>query len=337
MEKNGEKKYENVSVKRLEHSEIEIDGEIKASVLDFWYKEVLKNAAKNADIAGFRTGKAPEELVEKQMGQMKILEKAAESAIDKVYPIIIEEVLSKENIRPIGTPVIAATKLALGNPLGFKAKTSIFPEVKIDDYKKIAEGVPRENDPAVLEKDIDAVIEDLRKTSEFQEINDEFAKKFGDFKNVQEMRLKISENILNEKKREIKEKRRGSIAEKLIAASEIDVPEILVESELDTMVGRFRHDVEQAGMTLENYLSKIEKTEDEIRRDWHESAVKRARLELILAYIARKENISPDEERVKKEMEHILSHHKDADRFRARMFVEHMLQNEKVLEFLENL
>ena len=47
------------------------------------------------------------------------------------------------------------------------------------------------------------------------------------------------------------------------------------------------------------------------------------------------EKIKPEEDQVQKEIEHILSHHKDAPEERVRIFVETMLTNEKVFDFLE--
>ena len=133
-----------------------------------------------------------------------------------------------------------------------------------------------------------------------------------------------------------KEKNRLAIIEKLVKESDIAVPELMIESEFIKMLAQFKDDIARAGLTYESYLSHIKKTEDDIRKEWRENAIKRAKTQLILAKIAKEEKIAPDEERVKKEVDHIISHHKDADRFRVRMYVENMLTNEMTLEFLEN-
>lgn len=72
-----------------------------------------------------------------------------------------------------------------------------------------------------------------------------------------------------------------------------------------------------------------------MRKEWQPIADKRAKSQIILNNIAREQNITANEEEIKKEMENILSHHKDADRFRVRMFVETFLTNELVFQFLE--
>jgi FKBP-type peptidyl-prolyl cis-trans isomerase (trigger factor) len=88
-------------------------------------------------------------------------------------------------------------------------------------------------------------------------------------------------------------------------------------------------------MTFDGYLKQINKTESDIQKEWRESAIKRAKLELILKHIARKEKIEPKAEDIKKEVDHIMSHHKTADRFKARMYVENSMVNQMVFEFLE--
>ena len=63
---------------------------------------------------------------------MSILGEAAEEALNEVYPSIIES----EKLFVMGQPEVAITKLAKGNPLGFKITVAILPEFKLPDYKK---------------------------------------------------------------------------------------------------------------------------------------------------------------------------------------------------------
>jgi FKBP-type peptidyl-prolyl cis-trans isomerase (trigger factor) len=252
-------------------------------------------------------------------------------------------------------------------------ETAVMPEIELADYSKLSrEAQSKIPEPVteVEEKEIDNVIEDLRKRvgvekvvhgdaekkaegstennteiengaknateSPLPELDEAFIKKFGDFKDVSAFREKIKENIIEQKKFEVKDKRRAAIADKLIQEARFDVPEIIVDSELDTMIGQFRADVERSGYTLEGYLTHIKKTEQDIRKEWRENAVRRARLELILKHIGRTEKITLNEDEVKKEVDHIANHHKGADRFRIRMYVENLMTNQKVFEFLEN-
>ena len=141
------------------------------------------------------------------------------------------------------------------------------------------------------------------------------------------------------------EKRRLKIIESLVSKTEISLPKVLVESELERMLAQFRGDVEntlqqgsgQAGLKWADYLQQVKKTEIEIKEEWHDKAVDRVKAELIIAKIAEKEKLEPEKEAIEHEAEHLLHHYPDADPIRVRLYFYTRLQTQKVLEFLENL
>ena len=102
------------------------------------------------------------------------------------------------------------------------------------------------------------------------------------------------------------------------------------------MLAQFKNDIETAGVSYNDYLTQIKKTEEDLKNEWKETAVKRAKSQFVLNTIAKEEKIAPTEEDIKKEVDLIVSHHKDADRFRVRMYVENFLSNELVFQFLES-
>lgn len=341
--KNGDKRYANIKISKLENSEVEIEGEIVAEYFEEHRKNIVKKLTENAELPGFRKGFAPENMVIARFGNIKILEDAAQEALDSQYSSIVTDY----SISAVGAPQVTITKIAEKNPLGFKIKTAVFPEINISDYKEIAvkavAEIAKNADIVVVEeKEVEDVVLQLRKSKATKEeenlpvVDDEFAKSVGDFKDVADLRAKIKENLLADKKIRAKEKKRLIILEKLEEKMTTTVPELFIESELLKMIAQFKDDITRAGLAYETYLEHIKKTETDIRKEWRENAIKRAKTQLILGHIANIEKIVPDEDVVKKEIEHILSHHKDADRFRVRMYVENMLTNEKVLAFLEN-
>lgn len=129
-----QKKADNIQINRLPKAKIEIIGSIKAEDFLSYRKQALQNISDKITIDGFRKGKVPENILISRVGEMTILEEMAELAISKIYP----EIIANEKIGAIGRPEVNITKLALNNPLEFKIVTSVLPEVKIGDYKKIA-------------------------------------------------------------------------------------------------------------------------------------------------------------------------------------------------------
>ena len=356
---------------------VEIEGELEAEVFESYLDKALKKLGEQVEIPGFRKGKIPENILLSQIPESKILEEMAELALADQYPKIIEET-KIDALNFIGRPEVAITKLARKNPLGFKIITSTLPEVKLPDYKKIAQKVKKDVPEAdknitVSEEDLENTIADIRKSrapkmhmketppptppqdtgeggsvsgtpekagdeakEELPEFNDEFVKNLGPFKDVADFKEKLKENIKLEKENMAREKLRLNIVEKIVDVSEIDLPEILAEIELDKILYRMESDITAMGLKFEDYLKHLNKAREGLRKDFHKDAEKKAKLALILNEIAKAENITADAEQVEKEVKEILDRYKEADPERARIHAENILTNEKIFQFLES-
>lgn len=168
------------------------------------------------------------------------------------------------------------------------------------------------------------------------ELNDEFAKSFGDsFTGLVDLKSKVAENLKLEKEQKLREKRRSAIMEKLVAETKADLPDILVEGELNNMLHQMKGDITRFGGTWEEYLTHSKKTEEEIKKDWIDDAHKRAMSQLILHKIAQAEKLTATEEEIEVELVRLLATVQDADEERAKAYLYQALTNDKVLAFLE--
>jgi trigger factor len=167
------------------------------------------------------------------------------------------------------------------------------------------------------------------------EFNDEFVRSLGEFKDIAEFKEKIREMIGLNKKDEAREKLRIRIADALSDATTIEIPDIMIETELNRTQGQFEDDIERMGVKLEDYLKHAKKTIEEIRKEWLPHAEKKAKLQLILNAISDAEKIKPDQKEIEAEVAHIVEHYKDADKERAAVYADTVLTNEKVFQMLE--
>jgi len=315
-----------------------------------WPKAVAKISSE-VELPGFRKGKAPEHIIVGKVGEMPILEEAGEMALAAHYA----DILIAHKIDAIGRPAVQITKIAKGSPLGFKIITAIVPTVTIKDYKKETEKVASEKtEIKATDEDVEKVLTDIqnnRKQIEkskaqkeapegttvkdediiVPEIDDAFVQSLGDFKDIADFKAKIKENIATEKAREAKDKKRAAVLDILLEKATVDVPQIMIDAELEKMMEQFTDDIKKAGYSMEDYLKQVAKTVDDIKKEWTESAEKRVKVQLILNHLADVEKVSPNEDDIKKEVDHLVSHYKDADRTRARLYVESVLKNEMVL------
>lgn len=352
------------TIKKLEKSQVEITGILETVEFTKHEDKALERIGGRLELQGFRKGKAPVSIVKENVPEMELLEEMAELALQESYVKILED----NKIDAIGHPQIAITKIGKGSPLEFKITTAVLPEIKLPDYKKLAkeQNSKEEFKKEIIidEKEVEKVISDLRKMraeqarggheghenmteeehakaheeikeSEWPELNDEFVKTFGDFKDVESFKEKIRSNIKIEKETEQKDKLRLSIVEEIVKQTEGEIPEILIQSETDKIMYRLQADITNAGFKIEDYLKQINKTENDLRNEWKDEAEKRAKLQMIIHTISKEEKLEPTEEEIEKDVTQITTMYKDADPVRARAYVEQMLENEKVFAFFE--
>lgn len=109
--------------------------EIEVSVEDFnkYYNQALEEISKDAELPGFRKGKAPQNIIEDKATKEGVLSEAAEIAITKSWAKFLEE--TKEEA--ISQPQVEVVKIAKDNPFVFTAEFEILPEVKLPKLDSI--------------------------------------------------------------------------------------------------------------------------------------------------------------------------------------------------------
>jgi FKBP-type peptidyl-prolyl cis-trans isomerase (trigger factor) len=334
-----------IEIKKLPKSEIESIGTLPAEDFEKFRAQATKHVAEHVKLPGFRPGHVPANILATTMGEMPILEEMAERALDEHYPIILRE----NKIDAIGRPNITVTKLAVNNPFGFKIQVAVLPEITLPDYKKIAGEKDKITPAVVTDEDVEKVVTDIRKqhaapkpdgegeAEDLPLLDEQLLKSLGDFKTIEELKEKIKENLRKEKDQRAREMRRMEILKGITEKTEMELPEILVRSELERMLSQFKYDVSQMGIKFEDYLKHIKKTEEDIRKEWEKDAENKAKSQLILSKIAQVEKLTPDEAVVTEQVKQLMERYTDADELNTRAYVKMVLTNEKVFDLLEEI
>ena len=177
------------SVKKLSNSEVELEIEVPAEELNRFIEKACFNLGKDLEIRGFRKGKVPKEIIEKQIGQEKILIEAANLAVDETY----RKAVSENKIEAIFQPKVEIKKLAQGNPFVFSARTAVLPEIKLPDYKKIGSRVKRK-EVKVEDKEIETALKWLQKSRAKFTVKNQPAQK-GDFVEIEYSSPQIGQEV----------------------------------------------------------------------------------------------------------------------------------------------
>lgn len=174
---------------------------------------------------------------------------------------------------------------------------------------------------------------------EIPELTDELVKELGQpgqFESVEDFKNKIREHLTIEKEKEVGAAHRAKITDKIIEASTMELPQILIDSEIEQMFAQMNEDLTRANLQMDDYLGHIKKTKEELAAEWKPAAEKRAQLQLILNEIAKKEGTKPDQAALDAQVDQLLEQYKDADQARVRVYVASVMTNEAVMQMLES-
>ncbi|HVR37873.1 MAG TPA: trigger factor [Thermoanaerobaculia bacterium] len=181
----------------------------------------------------------------------------------------------------------------------------------------------------------DVGLKEIR-VQEKPEVNDEFAKSVGGWETVEQMRQVIGDDIRRHRESEIARAKRNQLGDALIAAHEFEVPQTLVEDELEKSVNNYARYLASQGVDLEKAEIDWRKVAEEFRGE----AVKRVKRALIFEAIAKKEAIdvtdvevdaeirraSREQDRDFADVKHRLKHDGGYDALRASMAQEKALE-----------
>ncbi len=120
------------TVKQLPKSTVEIEIKISWDEVKAVYEKVFDQVTKELELPGFRKGKAPKELVEKNIDKTKIFEEVIREIIPKAYATAVKE----HNLQPVISPKIEVLKAKENEEWVVKATIATRPKVNLKNYKE---------------------------------------------------------------------------------------------------------------------------------------------------------------------------------------------------------
>lgn len=191
--------------------------------------------------------------------------------------------------------------------------------------------------PAVFKVDIKEV-----KVKELPELDDEFAKDVSEFDTLEDYKNSIREELGKQLKDQEKIETENKIVEKVVEMSSFDVPEGMIQSQIDNEIKDFEYRVGMQGFNMERYLELTGMSVDELRNNFRPVAERRVRADLVLEAIAKAEGVEVTEEDFDKELEKLAEQYKqeNVEKFVKDMkkgdlgFLKAGISNSKVLDLL---
>ncbi len=141
------------------------------------------------------------------------------------------------------------------------------------------------------------------KEMELPEIDDEFVKDISEFDTLDELKADARERLEKSKKESAENSMKNSVIEAVFNANDIEVPEPLVEQEIDSQINQFDQQLRAQGMDLGTYMQYLGKEPAEFRDDIREDARKKVKTQMIVTAVADQEAFEVSEEEVAAELE----------------------------------
>ncbi len=375
-----------------EDHQIKLNVELEADPFEKAKRQAARKIAKKVKIPGFRPGKAPYNVIVRQVGEGAVVEEAMDILIEDIYPKVLEEA----EIKPYGPGNLE--KVESLDPPTFHFVVPLAPEVELGDYKsleityevpeiepeaidaqfdelrqqqavtekseepakvgdrvfyqvsadrvEVEEGeeaniIPNRFNSTIIEaegevqnqwpypgfsqnlvgmsideeKDVVYIYPEDHEDEELQgaeavfhitvtniqtvslpELDDEFAKSASDFDTIEELRADIEKNLKLQKEQEYDSEYNDQVIETLVEQSTIKFPPQMVENEKKEMISNLEYRLSQQGINKELYLQIRGISEEDFQEEMEPLAEGRIKNGLVLAEVAKIENLEIDQE-----------------------------------------
>ena len=141
------------------------------------------------------------------------------------------------------------------------------------------------------------------KEKELPELDDEFAAEVSEFETLEDYKADIKEKIRDRKKEAANTERENKIVDAAVEAATMDIPEAMIEEQVQQMTDEFAQRLSYQGLSMEQYLMFSGMDAQKFADDLKPQAVKRIETRLVLEAIAKAEDITASEEDFKAELE----------------------------------
>lgn len=171
-------------------------------------------------------------------------------------------------------------------------------------------------------------------------LDDEFASKTGPVKTLQELKDDIKKQLHIERQQEADRNYEVDLVNQLVAKSSVEVPDALVEQQIESMVNETKQNLMYRSQTWQEYLKELGKTEEEYDKDLQPVAEQRVRTGLVLGAVADTENIQVTEEEIAAQIQALKGRYTDAkmqaelDKPEARSSIASRILTEKTIQVL---
>ncbi|WIV11859.1 trigger factor [Proteiniborus sp. MB09-C3] len=179
------------------------------------------------------------------------------------------------------------------------------------------------------------------KEKELPVLDDEFAKDVSEFDTLDELKSDTMNKLKKQAEQKEKVENENKVVEKVAELSEIDIPEVMVERQIDDDINDFAYRLRYQGLEFEKYLEITGTQVEDLRVQFKPNAEKLVKVDLVLEAISEKEGIEATDEELNEELESIAKqYNQDVEKFKSNIkdndleYIKKGIIKRKTVEFL---
>lgn len=180
------------------------------------------------------------------------------------------------------------------------------------------------------------------KRKEMPALDDDFAREVGDYSTLVELKDFIRDRLVERAEAQTAQKQRQEVIDAVRDNAEVDIPEVMIDNEIEVMVKQMANRFAQQGLKFEDYLSYTGKSQDDTKAEMRPEAEKNVKTELMLDTVAKVENISVEPSDLDAEINELAqAYGQETDKMRKMLEagkqiagIEQVILHRKVIDFL---
>ncbi|WP_320945702.1 trigger factor, partial [Enterocloster bolteae] len=158
------------------------------------------------------------------------------------------------------------------------------------------------------------------KVKELPELDDEFAGEVSEFDTLDEYKKDIEAKILERKQKEAASENENRVVDKVVAGASMEIPDRMVEGQIDNMVQDTARRMESQGLNMDLYMKYTGMTMEQMREQMKPQALKRIQTRLVLEEVVKAENLQVSDERLDEEIAKMAAAYQmEADKLKGYM------------------
>lgn len=166
------------------------------------------------------------------------------------------------------------------------------------------------------------------KVKELPTIDDDFAKDVSEFETLKDLKASIKEKLVDEKKNQAKYQLEDAAIKAVCEDTKIDIPSGMIETEIDNILRDIDGRLAYQGLNLSQYLKMMNKSEDEMRKEYEGQAAESVKTRLVLEAIVKEEKIEATDSEINEKIKEMAKNYGKEEN--------ELLNNENLKEYIKN-